>query len=32
LIAVIDQRETANAGHFQQLCIKSEKDTEAASR
>jgi hypothetical protein len=33
LIAVIDQRETDNAGHFQQLCIESEKDTgEAASR
>jgi hypothetical protein len=33
LIAVIDQRETANTGHFQQLCIESEKDAgETASR
>jgi hypothetical protein len=34
LIAVIDQRETANAGHYQQLCLEpkkeSEKDTEKA--
>jgi hypothetical protein len=27
LIAVLDQRETANAGHFEHLCIESEQET-----
>jgi hypothetical protein len=27
LMAVLDERETANAGHYQQLCIEPEKDS-----
>ena len=26
LMAVLDERETANAGHFQQLCIESKQE------
>ena len=33
LMLALNQRETANAGHFQQFCIESEKNAgEAASR